>query len=247
VIVHSFAGDDVAACLTHLGVEGIRGRPMTSAEADRERQARSRQEFADRARKLEHCQRVWSEAVEVNGSLSATYLAGRSITGSLPGSLRFHGGAPRGYDAPSFGPAMVAKVTDREGYQIGLHLTFLRPDGLGKADVERPKLMFGQVTGGAVRLHDGPVGGTLALAEGIESALSYSRLKGVLAWACLSAIGLERVDLPSNVRRVIVAADGDETGQRAARALRERLSRRCEVALDPAPTGRDWNDVLEAA
>ena len=141
-------------------------------------------------------------------------------------------------------PAMVAKVADAAGELVAIHVTFLRRDGNGKAEIERPKRMFGSPAGGAVRLDDDLPGDILAFAEGIESALSYRQLKCVPAWACLSTIGLERVEPPPGLSRAIIAGDGDEAGRKAAHALKERLSRRCAVALDPAPEGHDWNDLL---
>ena len=50
--------------------------------------------------------------------------------------------------------------------QIAIHRTYLAPDGSGKADVPKPRMMLGSVAGGAVRL--GQVGehGVVGLAEG---------------------------------------------------------------------------------
>jgi putative DNA primase/helicase len=56
------------------------------------------------------------------------------------------------------------------------------------------------------------------------------------AWAALSTSGLRALDLPGEVREVIVLADGDEPGEAAARdaALRwMREGRRVRIARAP--------------
>ncbi len=105
--------------------------------------------------------------------------------------------------------------------------------------------MLGAVMGGAVRL--GMVDATLALAEGIETALSVMEITGVPAWASLSVAGMLAVQIPARVRRVIIAADHDLAGLRAARKIRDRLSQSgVETSmLIPTARGDDWNDVLQ--
>jgi hypothetical protein len=64
--------------------------------------------------------------------------------------------------------------------------------------------------------------------------------------ATLSANNLPQVSLPPTVRCVEIAADHDEAGRRAARALRQRLQQSgltARIALPTCP-GHDFNDVL---
>ena len=128
-----------------------------------------------------------------------------------------------------------------------VHRTWLRPDGSGKADIEPAKAMLGATTGGAVRLSDGP--GPLAVAEGIETALSLTSglLRApVAAWAALSTSGITGLRLPPDPGRLTIAADGDAPGREAAHALAERAhALGWAVSLLPAPEGRDWNDILQ--
>ena len=68
---------------------------------------------------------------------------------------------------------------------------------------------------------------------------------GYPTWAALSTSGLRTLDLPSDVRNVIVLADGDDRGELAARdcALRwKREGRRIRIAHPPR--GMDFNDML---
>jgi hypothetical protein len=65
------------------------------------------------------------------------------------------------------------------------------------------------------------------------------------AWAALSASGLRALELPTDVREVVVLADGDDPGEAAARDAALRWS--CEgrrVRIARPPRGFDFNDVL---
>ncbi len=187
-------------------------------------------------------QRLWQEAQPISGTLAETYLRGRGITCPLTDTLRFipscwHATAKRF-------PALVARVDGGDGFAV--HRTYLRSDGHSKADVEPAKAMLGAVQGGAVRLSDGP--GPLAVAEGIETALSLA--SGLLRtpasiWAALSTSGLKSLYLPVKTGRLTIAPDGDDAGRAAAQSLAERAHRiGWQVSLLPAPNGRDWNDIL---
>ena len=80
------------------------------------------------------------------------YLANRGITTILmPLSLRSAPACrhPSGIELP----AMIARVDNIDGELIGIHRTFLRPDGSGKANIEpQMAMLVGCAAGGAVRL-----------------------------------------------------------------------------------------------
>ena len=108
-------------------------------------------------------------------------------------------------------------------------------------------MMLGACAGGAVRL--GPVARRLAIAEGIETALSIAQAcTEVPVWAALSTSGMRALLLPSEVREVILCADGDQAGHDAAAAAGEKFrveGRR--VRISAPPDGADFNDVLREA
>jgi hypothetical protein len=198
---------------------------------------------AEAQRKAEQARRLWREALPIIGTPAEAYLRGRGITCPMPPTLRFHRECWHGPTARRY-PALVAAV---QGSGLpSVHRTYLRPDGLGKADIEPAKAMLGGTQGGAVRLADGP--SPLVVAEGIESGLSL--LCGLLdgpatVWAGLSTSGLRGLRLPPQPGRLTVATDGDGPGRDAARALAERahaLGWHVGI-LDPG-TGRDFNDIL---
>jgi len=107
---------------------------------------------------------------------------------------------------------MIALVVDVEGAPLGIHKTFLAPDGKGKypfPDKSLQRETRGPIRGGAVRLMPHDPRCALCIAEGIESALGCSQLHGLPAWAALSTAGLVALELPIEVRNVIICADND--------------------------------------
>jgi putative DNA primase/helicase len=196
----------------------------------------------DEAQRSKAALAIWQSATPPNGTLVGTYLISRGLCLPPPPTLRFH----RGLKHPSGGiwPAMLALVTRGvDDKPLAIHRTFLARDGQGKAPMEPAKMMLGPCAGGAVRL--GPNSECIMIAEGIETALSAMQATGQTAWAALSTSGLRTLDLPDDVREVIVLADGDEPGEAAARdcALRwKREGRRVRIARPPQ--GMDFNDML---
>ena len=62
-----------------------------------------------------------------------------------------------------------------------------------------------------------PIADVLMVGEGIETCLAAMQATGHPAWAALSTSGLRTLDLPAEVREVILLADGDDPGEVAAR------------------------------
>lgn len=250
---HAFTEAKPADVWRHIGVEPGQVRTETPAER-RKREDAERQE---RARKVAFCGELWRESLPAEGSPVATYLRdARGIGGEVPTAIRFHPAAPMSYPwtvregdkpPPPPGPAMVALATTPDGKAAGLHVTALLPDGSGKANLRAPRRMFGDLAGAVVQLAPLPADGVLAVAEGIETALSYRDLSGAPTWAALSTSGLRRFAPPAGVSTLIIAADRDDSGEgmAAARECAQRASRRCDVMINAAPGGQDWNDALK--
>ena len=117
---------------------------------------------------------------------------------------------------------------------MGVHRTWLTPDGLGKASVDKPRMTLGPCAGCAIRLFE--AADTLAISEGIENALSYHALTGIPVWAAGSTSGLKMIELPAEVRTVVIIADADPAGEKAARVAAMRLtreSRKVRIARPP--------------
>jgi putative DNA primase/helicase len=196
---------------------------------------------------------IWRDTRHGAGTVVARYLANRAILlDSWPSALHFHPRCPRPRDdaanlLPPL-PAMVALVEHVERGPVAVHTTYLKPDGSGTADIEKPKAMFGPVAGGAVRFGTPCEGERLAVAEGIETALSVAVACSMPAWAALSAVGIKNLILPPQATHVIICADHDAsgTGQRAAHSAAQRFlieGRRVRIARPPK-YGTDFNDLL---
>jgi hypothetical protein len=81
--------------------------------------------------------------------------------------------------------------------------------------------------------------------EGIETCLAGMQATGLPAWAALSTSGLRSLDLPNDVRDIIVLADGDEPGEAAAQDCGVRWKREGRrVRIARPPRGADFNDLL---
>ena len=140
-------------------------------------------------------------------------------------------------------------MRDVAGERIAIHRTYLAPDGSGKADVPKSRMMLGSVAGGAVRLGEIGTSGVVGLGEGLETCLSVTQACPTLpVWAALASGNLEQVALPPESTRVVILADndGEGAGLRAAQRAAERFGaegRRVWIA-HPPDAGEDFNDLL---
>ena len=209
---------------------------------------------------------------------AAAYLQHRgldwaAISGICADALRFHPAlqywaAPVASGRPQCVgeyPAMVGNITDNSGQMQGLHCTYLQTsaDSAGKPTVGKLALagadgqalpakkmrsrFSGSLKGGAIRLFS-PENGTLAVCEGIETALAVRQCSGLPVWACLSANGLQSLVLPESVQELFIYCDNDSHGQghRAGQALALRAQQAgitCRLWL-PEQSGFDALDVL---
>ena len=192
--------------------------------------------------KKDHAKSVWGAAIPAENTLIETYLTSRNITVACPNSLRFHQNL-RHKDSEYF-PAMVGEITSSlDNTFQGVHRTFLQRDGNGKAPLKEPKIMLGQASGGVVKLCEATE--TVALAEGIETALSVAQMTENPVWAALSAGNLKSLLLPKHILSVDIFADGDEAGKDAATTAARRLSiEGRSVRIIAAPDGQDFNNLL---
>ena len=198
----------------------------------------------DDAKRTEAALAIWQAARPSDGTLVESYLVSRGLYLPPTPTLRFHAGLKH----PSGGvwPAMVALVTrGSDDTPLAIHRTFLARDGGGKAPVDPQKMMLGPCRGGAVRL--AAFGSVLMVGEGIETCLTAMQATGRPTWAALSTSGLRTLDLPTDVRDVIVLADGDEPGEAAARDCAWRWKREGRrVRIARPPQGLDFNDMVVA-
>lgn len=189
--------------------------------------------------------RVWTEGMPVHiAEPTRGYLLARGLGNVLahpPEVLRCHPALEYfGDDGHRIYPALIAKVQDRTGRPVSIHRTYLQ--GTGKAPVSTPKKLMRPAERGAcgraaIRLYPISPDGVLAVAEGIESALSYWVLKRIPVWSCISAGGLERFWIPEGVRELHIIEDLDPSGvgQHAAMSLFKRAASRWRRAVYVSP------------
>lgn len=206
----------------------------------------------DPAAKIAQAIRIFDAARPLPNTLAERYLRERrGITIDLPADLRFHPGLFHWPTKRTF-PALVAAIRDRFGSIKGVHRIFLDPATGNKIAHENPRLALGPVSGAA--LYTDRHATTLAVAEGIETALAFAQLYPAIpaVAATLSTSGLRNFEPPHTVTRLIIAADFDpvnpRTGQRpgtqAAEALRARLKIPA-VIMYPDRPHNDFNDQLK--
>jgi len=240
-----------------LGGEYAEPSPELREHIEQQRREREAMAAQERVSKRAAAEAVYFAAgVHVAGTLGEIYLRrARAIKAALGfADLRFHSRAPLSpYDHAKAGrcPAMVARIRNAAGEHIGSHLTFLRADGMAKADLPHLKgsrLICGEHIGGFIRL--GRVADAVVIGEGIETTLSASESCGLPGLAAINSANLRAIQLPASVRRVVIAYDRDAkgVGELSANALAERLwtEGRAPELLDPPEGCKDWNDAAQA-
>lgn len=176
------------------------------------------------------------------------YLESRALW-PLPAehSLRAHPSVEYWHDRKRIGvfPAIIAAVRDINGELVTVHVTYLEADGRKISEYEPRKLLSGMTgrRGCAVRL--AALSETLGIAEGIETALSATRLHGLPVWAALNTSLLTKFVPPGQVTKLIIFADRDVAGLDAASKLMQSLQGRVELQIK-TPNLKDWNDALRA-
>jgi phage/plasmid primase-like uncharacterized protein len=119
-----------------------------------------------------------------------------------------------------------------------------------KAATDACKLTLGQLRHGGVWLTPvETISEQLAVAEGIETALSVMQITKLPTVAALSAAGMRSLRWPPQVRRLWIAADNDEAGLKAAKMLLARAlcaGLRAHIKV-PARGKNDFNDLLRSA
>ena len=240
------ASDALREARCYLGLatetEGDRKRREDAIRASKERAKaaakdakKQAEERARMARKLIH-----SAQNEIRGTPVELYLRDRrridfDQLGHVPGALLYHPECYYKHTDPETGeviqgryPAMLARVTGRNGKAVAVHRTYLAiaADGAwDKASLPEAKKVLGDYSGACIRLWTGkgPKGGKGAplskcppdthvyISEGIEDALRGAMLvpEGRFL-AAISLSNLGTVQLPDNVTSVTLIADQDQ-------------------------------------
>ncbi|MGI8390228.1 DUF7146 domain-containing protein [Brucella anthropi] len=246
-------------------------REQLKAEASARRKAAEANELKRREASIERARKFFFSCSEqILDTPVEAYFKSRNIDISkvpnLGRSLRFRPDCEYWMEEsrPKI-PALVSAMVDVGGRIGACHYTFLRPDGSGKADIEKAKLMFPETSGLVIRLTNGPSGlsaedavkegvkGICGLVEGVEDGASVGISEPELRmWSAGSLSGLLTVPDHPAVSSWIIFKDND-WGKPQAQALFDRAVARIksfrkpvEVISMPAEWGKDVNDAIRS-
>lgn len=194
--------------------------------------------------RIEEARAIWRAASPATGTLAETYLRFRGLDLSIPETIRFTW-LTYGNHGPKH-PCLVAVITGPDNRLSGIQRTYLAADGRGKANVRKPKLSLGRISGGAIRL--APAAYELIVCEGVEDGLTLQQEMGRAVWVAAGAGNMHKMRFPSLVTRVTVGGDADETGRAGAAAAEEAFKVsgiRCRSIFPIA--AKDFNAELMGA
>lgn len=152
-LVRQVSGCDFASAIERLGgprvLDQEEERRLQAQRAERERKEKAQAE-AYREKERAACLRIWERGRAPSPERLGRYWSARRLL--LPGSaliresddVAFYHGEEidgRGYKQPRLlyrGPAQLAAFLDNVGGFVGLHLTHLKPDWSGKAEIVDP-------------------------------------------------------------------------------------------------------------
>jgi len=255
LIVHSHAGDDWRECRDY--VRKLAGLPPWKPSDDpnelraaRERRRQHEQELRleDERKRSEIARALWEQGIDPRGTAAEDYLRSRAL--QLPTDiteLRFHPACAwhKDDDNPAYLP----------GWKPTLLAAFHRFDSDEVTAVHRirvdvpqrwPKTlrkMIGPTRGAAVKLAE--VDDTLAIAEGVETAMAANQLGHGPAWALGSADAVACFPVVAGIRRLILLTENNDASRAACERCGERwLQAGREVVHVIPERGDDLNDEL---
>lgn len=168
--------------------------------------------------------KLFSYGRPIKNTLAEAYLRGRGIARFGP-ALAFH---PNVYLRAEDGtrleiPTLLASITDNAGTVTGCSRVFLDAQTHSLADIEAPKRVLGRLHGNAIRFGNANGCTDLLAGEGLENTLSVgTALPRATLASCLTANHLAAFNYPPSIKRLWIARDNDEAGERAALRLADR-------------------------
>ncbi|MDE2105273.1 MAG: toprim domain-containing protein [Patescibacteria group bacterium] len=225
------------------------------AEEYAKREVRRWEPNEDERERQSYARSIWKHSKPILGTVAEKYLRSRAITmREWPEALRFSENAwiirrnkngdnqwvQSGY------PAMIAAIVDENDDVTAIQTTFLRSDGTGKADFEKPKRTTGLMGRGAIRLDFWSP--AMGVAEGIETALSARLRYKMPIWCAAGGSRMASIWFPPDTRQVIVFGDNGESGHRLADTAVAAFHKRdiASYAIFPESDHKDENDALKA-
>ena len=259
IIVRCFAGCDKFDVL-----DALRGMGFTLSL--RERDAREKRDLSqvisakrvivdhDSQMRTMLARKLWADAKDAWGSRVESYLLSRGLTlvalSDVDRTIRFHPNCPRGRDRQ---PAMICAMRDVSTDEVvAVHRTFL--DVANKKDGK--PMMLGPCAEAAIKLtaHKQTFdfrrcfASRLYVDEGIETGIGALMLGFAPVWALGSAGAIAAFEPMLAVGELVVLADHDDVGIRAARqAVGAWRFAGWQARFElPADEGTDYADAVNS-
>lgn len=249
VVIHGFGGSDWRTIRDQLRDRGFiddAGRLTGGGPAG------SSVPRPDPRLRLQTASDLWAGCRGLGGGDPADlHLGRRAVQGAAAASnLGFHPDAPISVYRPRGRgrPAVIARISDRTDRLTAVELTYLERNGRLASGLRLTRKTVGLVpAGAAVRL--APAAAEMLVGEGVVTTLCAMDRFQLPGWALMAANNLAAWTPPTQVRRLLIAADRGAAGEGAAARLRRRL---VLVGLEarilrPDPPFGDWNEVAVAA
>lgn len=201
----------------------------------------------DDSRRVAHAHQIWLKREPITGTVAERYLTTtRAIPGPYPDIL----GYARHAYCSVLGEeteALIAPLQDRHGHCTAVQQIFLcrETDDAWRDDKgKRVKRTLGSMSDGCVRL--GLPDTVLGLAGSVEDALAASSLYSLPVWATCGEQRMARVWVPPEIEHIVIFADADEAGRKAAEEAKAAHQRNGRAVAVMAPvSGKDWTQVTE--
>ena len=194
--------------------------------------------------RIEDARAIWRASAPATGTPAETYLRSRGLDLPIPETIRF-ARLTYGNHGPKH-PCLVAVITGPDNRLCGIQRTYLAADGCGKANVRKPKLSLGRISGGAIRL--APAACDLIVCEGLEDGLTLQQQLGQSVWVAAGAGNMHKMAFPPLVSCVTIGGDADVAGRAAAeKARREFASLNLATRIIFPVAAKDFNAELMGA
>jgi putative DNA primase/helicase len=249
VLVHCFRGCSQQDVVTALRQRGLWPSSRRQAEYENRQRDQERKKAAEEEerRRWERAHRILRAASCDQTVLSVVqrYLNNRRIKRVPLSALAITAQQSRELLGLGF-PAMVFPIICKGKGVQGAQVTLLSRNGETKLNTEKPRRIYGQLSGGYVVVRELDERRPLIVGEGIETVASACRIAKLPGIAALSATNLPKVT-PPPCSEIIIACDNDRAGRDKAKNAAEKWAASGRKVRIAVPEGYgDWNDVLRA-
>jgi phage/plasmid primase-like uncharacterized protein len=207
----------------------------------------------EKAHKRERARQIYASSQRIEGTLAEKYLReSRGIKGNLPDVLRFHPKLKHWVSGECH-PALVVATKNQSGEVMGIQAIFLDKRTGKKISTGEGKLSLGTIQEGSL-LHEGKDQTRIAIAEGLETALSI--LEAQPDWSVAVTFGvtnLGKCRYLKNYKEVLICADNDGVNSATQKSVEKTIQALAKdglnvyVAMPMKPesiTTWDFNDQL---